>query len=161
MKTRSEPFKLFFKQELNVMIAKNSYHQLFEEPKREQNSDAEESSCDVKPSISELLELKIETINKDFDKKNNGNKGDNKQVPTKDENDVDNPEEGIDDDMTFDDSEEEQSDEDEKEVKANTTESEEIKFEEEDKTATLGGLHIELIGLNHGLKKLLKLLSYR
>ena len=122
------------------MIAQNSYHHLFAEPKKEVSSDGEESGYDVKPSVSELLELKIETINKDFDK--------NRSKDVKDtdgdgrntfENDDENMEEEqqLDDDMNFDNSEDEGSEEDESEsedVKVKAGDTGEIKFEEEEVT---------------------------
>ena len=120
------------------MIADNSYHHLFVEPKKELGSDAEEeeSSYDIKPSISELLELKIEMINKDFDKKKPVKDVKSTDVPNDFENDGDSGDMGenmegeFDDDMRFDNSEDDDSDE-EQEVKVKTGESGEIKFEEE------------------------------
>ena len=122
------------------MIADNSYHHLFAEPKKEPSSDAEESAYDIKPSISELLELKIETINKEFDKRKTGRDVKDKEVDDPDksgsENDDDERHEDMeeeaefDNDMNFDNSEDGDSEEDE-EVKVKTGESGEIKFEEE------------------------------
>ena len=139
------------------MIADNSYHHLFAEPKKEPSSDAEESSYDVKPSISELLELKIETINKEFDKRKTGRNVKKTDVPSgfEDEDDDEDgdknenmEDEEFDGDMNFDNSEDEDSEEDDnedKEVKVKTGESGEIKFEEEEEEVTVKGEPEEML----------------